>query len=141
MKPLNTRNLVRGTRSSQTFTTSLALLFAFSLASNAQLIQVGETTGGNTQLSATKSYTYNFGVTSAAGAGLVLDQLGMTLGAGSQVNGGVTISIYQGFGGSEGATNVLLSQVVFAKETFNLGANANNYMAVSTRKRNDSGLI
>lgn len=125
MKPLNARKFFHGNRASQTFTTSLALLFACSLASNAQIVQLGNASGGNDKLDTTRSYTYNFGVTSAAQAGVLLNQVALNVGTNPQSVDGITIQVFRGFGGLAGPTNVLLSTETFASTTFS--GNSANY--------------
>jgi len=83
------------------------------------IIEVGATSGsGNAQLSSTKSYVYNFGVTSQ-GAGLSINQISIAAGRnGSNNSDGITVELFRGFGGPAGVGNTLVSSTTFAHSTF-----------------------
>ena len=88
------------------------------------LMQIGATTGGNNQLSSAKSYTYNFGITSAA-AGLNLNQIVLGVGRQNGVTEGITVEIYPAFGGAASG-QAPISSTFFAANTFP-GAQRTNY--------------
>jgi len=111
--------------------TRLVILMAASLVAGIHpvsgnvLMQIGATTGGNNQLSSAKSYTYNFGITSAA-AGLNLNQIILGIGRQGGVTEGITIEIYPAFGGVASG-QAPISTTFFAASTFSGGASRTNY--------------
>lgn len=88
------------------------------------LMTVGSSTGANTKIDSANTYTYNFGITSAA-SGLNLSQFSLQLGRPSNQNSPVILEVYSGFGGNTGG-NQLIHTTEFAASSFS-GQNISSY--------------
>jgi autotransporter-associated beta strand protein len=80
------------------------------------LMSVGTATGANTKIDTANTYTYNFGITSAA-SGLNLSQFSLQLGRPNNQNNPVILEVYSGFGGNVGG-NQLIHTTQFAASSF-----------------------
>lgn len=107
--------------------TALAIFWAQPWAEASEItvpLEIGTGGGGNNQLSIAKSYTYNFGVTSA-GDGLILDQIILGIGKQNNIAEGITFAIYGGFGGAV-AGNELIASTTFGANSFTGASSTTN---------------
>jgi autotransporter-associated beta strand protein len=88
------------------------------------LMQIGASTGANNKIDTSKSYTYNFGVTSKA-SGLNLNSIIMGVGKSNTITEGITVEIYSAFGGAASGTQPI-STNLFAASAFS-GTSVSNY--------------
>ena len=79
-------------------------------------MEIGTGGGANSQLGASKSYVYNFGIT-AAGDGLELDQIVLGIGRQNNVNAPLVFEVFRGFGGNV-AGNELVKTFSFDQSAF-----------------------
>ncbi|MGA0854234.1 MAG: hypothetical protein ACO3RK_05400, partial [Luteolibacter sp.] len=81
-------------------------------------------TGANTKIDSSNSYTYNFGITSAA-AGLSLSQLNMQIGKAPNQSQPIIVEVYRGFGGNA-VGNELIQTTELSPSSFT-GTQTNAY--------------